>query len=232
MICCASRPRGTDRFPRGGTTPRGSDIVSRMLETIIHSKGLMAYLLVFGLLLASALGFPVPEDISLITGGILIHLHHANAWIMALVCYCGILVGDLLIYRIGWVTGPRLFRRKGFRRLVTSSRLKSIRRNIEERTFITILVARHLFYLRTVTFLVCGAVRVSPTKFIIADSIAALITTPVMLGLGFLFAEHYQLLLAYIEQVKLLLLLIGIAVLAFLGYRFIKQKRNAPSQSK
>ncbi len=195
-----------------------------MLDTLINSQGMMAYLLVFALLLASAFGFPVPEDISLITGGILIHLQNANLWIMALVCYSGILIGDLIIYRIGWVTGPRLFRRKGFRRLVTSSRLKAIRLNIERRTFLTILIARHLFYLRTVTFLVCGAVRVSPPRFVVADAVAALVTTPLMLGLGYLFAEHYEVLLMYLKQVKTLLVIVGGCVLVYFALRYFRAK--------
>ncbi len=188
----------------------------------------MAYLLVFALLIVGAFGFPMPEDISLITGGILIHLQHANLWIMAVVCYLGILIGDLVIYRIGWVTGPRLFRRKAFRRLVTSSRLKAIRHNIERRTFFTILIARHLFYLRTVTFLVCGAVRVSPSRFMVADAIAALITTPLMLGLGYLFAEHYEALLVYVKQVKISLVIAGILGLFYFTFRYFKIKRRSP----
>ncbi len=197
-----------------------------MLDTLINSQGMMAYLLVFALLLASAFGFPMPEDLSLITGGILIHLRHANLWIMGIVCYSGILIGDLVIYRIGWVTGPRLFRRKGFRRLVTSSRLKAIRRNIERRTFLTILIARHLFYLRTVTFLVCGAVRVSPPRFVVADAVAALITTPLMLGLGYLFAEHYEALLVYVKQVKISLVIAGVLGLLYLSFRYLKAKQR------
>jgi threonine/homoserine/homoserine lactone efflux protein len=45
-----------------------------------------------------------------------------------------------------------------------------------------------------------------------------------MLGLGVFFAEHYQTLLAYIGQVKLFLLVAGIAVLAFIGYRCMRHK--------
>lgn len=198
-----------------------------MLDSLINSQGMIAYLLVFALLLASAFGFPMPEDLSLITGGILIHLQQANLWIMGVVCYSGILIGDLLIYRIGWIAGPRLFRRKGFRRLVTSSRLKAIRHNIERRTFVTILIARHLFYLRTVTFLVCGAVRVSPPRFVVADAVAALVTTPLMLGLGYLFAEHYEALLVYVKQVKISLVIAGVLVILYLSYRYLKARQRS-----
>jgi membrane protein DedA with SNARE-associated domain len=191
-----------------------------MLNSLLATHGLLAYASIFGVLVASAFGFPVPEDLSLIAGGILVHLGQANPFIMALVCYLGILLGDLIIYRIGWISGPSLFRKRGFRRHLTSSRLKTIRRNLEERTFVTILIARHLFYLRTATFLVCGAVRVAPARFIIADAIAALITAPLMLCLGFLFAEHHEVLLDYVKQVKSYLVIGGLALAGYLVWRY------------
>jgi membrane protein DedA with SNARE-associated domain len=109
---------------------------------------------------------------------------------------------------------------------VTSSRLRVVRANIERRTFLTILIARHLFYLRTVTFLVCGAVRVSPARFIGADAIAALITTPLMLSIGYLFAEHYEALFLYVKQVKTSLVIAGVISFLYLALRYVRAKRR------
>jgi len=144
------------------------------------------------------------------------------------VCYLGIIAGDLIIYRVGWITGPRLFRKRWFKRFLTSTRLQTLRSNLEKRTFLTIVIARHLFYLRTATFLVCGAVRVSFSRFLIADAIAALITTPVMLGLGYLFGEHYDHLMAWMREIKIALVVLGLATALYLYWRF---KRNAESES-
>jgi membrane protein DedA with SNARE-associated domain len=73
-----------------------------------------------------------------------------------------------------------------------------------------------------VTFLVCGAVRVSFSRFLIADALAALITTPLMLGLGYVCAEHYQHVLQLIREIKLLLVVIGLCIAVYLYFRFVR----------
>ena len=192
-----------------------------MLDTLMNAHGLAAYLLILAVLLGSAFGLPVPEDLSLIIAGVLVASDNATLWIMVLVCYFGILAGDLIIYRVGWMAGPRLFRKRWFKRYLTSTKLQTLRANLERKTFFTIFLARHLFYLRTVTFLVCGAVRVSFPRFLLADALAALITTPLMLGLGYLFAEHYEHLIGLVKQVKLALVALGIVGALYLYRRFI-----------
>lgn len=191
-----------------------------MLDALLASHGLAAYLLIIATLLGSAFGLPFPEDLSLIIAGVLVASENAELWLMAITCYFGIIVGDLIIYRLGWMTGPRILRKRWVKRYMTSSKLQGLRANLERRTFITIFIARHLFYLRTITFLVCGAVRVSFTRFLLADAAAALITTPIMLGVGYLFGQHFDHIVAVIKQIKLLLVLAGIGGAIYLYFRF------------
>jgi len=197
-----------------------------MLDFILNSQGVGAYLVVFVLLLAGAFGLPMPEDIALIGAGFLVHFQRADALVMALVCYVGIVLGDVVIYRIGYIAGPTLFRKRWFRKYVTSARLEWIRSDLERRTFVTIFAARHLFYLRTATFLVCGAVRIQFPRFLVSDLIAASITTPLMLFIGYLFAEHSDQLWVWVKQVKTFLLLFGLLLLAAVGYRFRWRKES------
>ncbi len=197
-----------------------------MLDYILHSQGIGAYLVVFTLLLAGAFGLPMPEDIALIGAGILVHLQRADALYMALVCYTGIVLGDVVIYRIGYVAGPTLFRKRWFRKYVTSTRLDWIRSNLERRTFATIVVARHLFYLRTATFLVCGAVRIQFPRFLVADLVAALITAPLMLTIGYFSAEHSDQVWVWVKQVKTFLVIAGLLLLVVVGYRFRWRKES------
>lgn len=196
-----------------------------MLEFILNSHGVVAYLLVFAVLLISSLGAPIPEDLTLIVAGIISHLDQVHTVLMALVCYAGILLGDLIIYRIGWLAGPALFRKKFFRRHLTTHRLQLLRENLERRTILTIFVARHLFYIRTATFLLCGAVRISFYRFVLIDACAALVTVPIMMGIGYLFAHNYQSIIAAIQQIKYLLVVVGIIVFALLIVRYRRAHR-------
>lgn len=198
-----------------------------MVDLILSSHGLVAYLVVFGILVASSLGLPVPEDLTLIVAGIISNLEQVNVWLMAVICYLGILAGDLLIYRVGWLAGPALFRKKWFRRHLTTRRLHLIRENLHKRTILTILVARHLFYIRTATFLMCGAVRLPFARFFLIDACAALITVPIMMGLGYLFANNYQLIMAYMRQIKIGLVIVGLIALVYVIIRYRRKSTDA-----
>jgi membrane protein DedA with SNARE-associated domain len=194
-----------------------------MIDAVLLSKGALSYLFVFLMLLAGAFGLPMPEDLALITGGILVSTGQSSLTLMALVCYAGVIVGDLIIYRVGWLAGPAILRRRWARRYFTASKIRSLRQNLEKQTFLTILLARHLFYLRTATFLFCGAVRISFTRFLIADAIAAVITVPLMVGIGVICGEHYREILAGVNQVKEA---IGAAALLAIGYLYLRHRRR------
>jgi membrane protein DedA with SNARE-associated domain len=195
-----------------------------MVDAVLLTQGFASYVLVFLMLLAGAVGLPMPEDIALITGGILVSSGQSNLLLMSLVCYTGIIAGDLIIYRIGWIAGPTILRKRWARRYFSVHRIRSLRGNLEKRTFLTIMVARHLFYLRTATFLFCGAVRVSFIRFIVADAIAALITTPLMLGIGYVCGEHYREILSTVNEVKELF---GLAVILIAGYLLLRSRSSS-----
>lgn len=202
-----------------------------MLDAVLNTHGLVAYLAVLACLLGGAFGLPVPEDLALITAGVLVHLEKAEPWLMLAVCYFGIVLGDLIIFRIGWMAGPALFRQRWVKRYMNSKKLHSIRVGLERKTFVTIVLARHLFYLRTATFLVCGSVRMSFSRFFLADAIAALITAPLMLGIGYVGAQNYDLLVGYVKQVKAALLAGGVIFLAFVIISFLRRRKRLEQEA-
>jgi membrane protein DedA with SNARE-associated domain len=197
-----------------------------MVDLILAANGLLAYILVFGALMAGSVGIPAPEDLTLIAAGVLCSLDQVNTIVMGITCYVGLVLGDLIIYRIGWLTGPTLFRKKWFRRHISTKRLETMRTNLHKRTMLTILVARHLFYIRTATFLMCGAVRISFTRFLIMDAIAALITAPLMMGIGFIFAHNYESIVRWVRDLKFLLLALGIFAALFIYRRYRRSKEE------
>ncbi|HYR54969.1 MAG TPA: DedA family protein, partial [Myxococcaceae bacterium] len=67
----------------------------------MQSEGVAAYLVIFGVLVACGLGVPLPEDISLVTGGFLAYLEVANLFVMMGVGFVGILCGDSVIFLAG-----------------------------------------------------------------------------------------------------------------------------------
>jgi membrane protein DedA with SNARE-associated domain len=202
-----------------------------MAEWLLGQDGLFLYVALLLMLLGGAIGLPIPEDLPLILAGVLAHAGRVNVELVALVCYVGVVVGDVAIFAIGRWLGPSLFQKRWFRSRFPASKIRRLRVNLERRSFLMILVARHLFYLRTATFLTCGAVRMSPYRFIAADALAALISLPLMIGIGYFAAEHVNALLEGVHNAKHIVALIGLVMIVALIYRRLRRVEEDTSAS-
>ena len=91
-----------------------------------------------------------------------------------------------------------------------------------------IFVARHLFYLRTVTFLTCGAVKMRFARFLVADAIAAFISVPIMMSLGYFAAEQAEDILNNARNITLWISAFAILIIAVLY--FIHKRKSADAK--
>jgi membrane protein DedA with SNARE-associated domain len=180
---------------------------------VMAQSGVTVYGSLALLLLGGVIGLPIPEDFPLILAGILIQLGKCDPLITFFVCYTTIVVGDVIIFTIGRWSGPSIFKLKWFSSRATKTKLKRVRVGIERRSILTVFLARHIFYIRTITFLSCGALNMSFARFLIADMIAALISVPLMLVVGYFAASHYDLAMQMINELKYLTLAAGLGIL-------------------
>ncbi len=188
------------------------------------------YLILFLLLIAGAIGFPIPEDLPLVLGGIVAHRGSVDPRLVVVISYAGVVLGDLIIFFIGRRLGPSVFEKKWFKGKISSRRLTVMRLKLEKRSLMMIFLARHLFYLRTATFLTCGAVGMKFSRFLVADLLAALVSVPLMVWLGYKFSVNYEDLLGFVEHAKVWsLLLIPILLVAFFYLRYRSKKRAKPT---
>jgi membrane protein DedA with SNARE-associated domain len=197
-----------------------------MNEWLLMQSAVVVYGVLFTLLLTGALGFP-PEDVTLILGGIVIHSGQGEPQIVFALCYIGTLLGDFFIYAVGRRFGPALYNKAWFKSRVRPGRIKLIKTALERRSFPMIFIARHLFYLRTVTFLTCGAVRMSFARFLVADCLSALVSVPLMLWIGFQASEHYDTVYNYLKRAKLFSLFLVVAALIAFGLYILYKKEEA-----
>jgi membrane protein DedA with SNARE-associated domain len=177
----------------------------------------ITYVGLFLALIGGALGLPIPEDAPLIAAGALSQVGTLDIRVAFLVCYAGILIGDTLIFFVGHKLGPSLFEKEWFKKRVPSSRIRLIRQKLSKRSLLTILIARHLFYLRTVTFLTCGAVGMRYSRFILSDALAALISAPVMLAVGYFASEHFD---SLVKNGHIILGVLAFGLLCYYGNKY------------
>ena len=167
-----------------------------MLPDLTHlissDNSLLLHAAVFGALLLGGFGLPIPEDLPVLLAGIVAAKGAVPLLSISLVCYIGVVIADLMIYGIGYKLGPRLVSygtKSPFLPSITAERVEQIRLRLRERQFLCIFLGRHLFPLRSVTFLSAGALRIPFMEFLISDLLAALISVTVMVGLGYWLGE-------------------------------------------
>ncbi|NBW82535.1 DedA family protein [bacterium] len=179
------------------------------------------YFAVFGVLMACGFGLPIPEDISLVAGGIISGLHYTNVHTMFFVGLAGVLVGDGVVFTTGRLLGQRAFSLPLIRRLMTPERYARVQGKFARHGSWVVFAARFMPGLRTPIFLTAGATRqVSFLRFFMLDGLAAVISVPIWVYLGYLGADNREWLVQMVKRgqtatLAILALVLGTALVAF-----------------
>lgn len=194
------------------------------LVTIFTDYG---YWAVFGVLLACGFGLPIPEDISLVAGGIISGLHYTHVHTMFLVGMAGVLVGDGVVFTAGRFWGQKVFSLPLVRRFMTPERYAQVQSKFAKHGNWVVFAARFMPGLRTPIFLTAGATRqVSFARFFLLDGLAALISVPVWVYLGYLGADNREWLLHMIKRGQAATFVILALIILAAVTIFYVRKRN------
>lgn len=185
------------------------------------------YWAVFGVLLACGFGLPIPEDITLVAGGIISGLQFTHLHTMMFVGMAGVLIGDGIVFTTGRALGQRAFSLPLIRRIMTPERYALVQTKFARHGRWVVFVARFMPGLRTPIFLTAGATRqVSFLQFFLLDGCAALISVPIWIYLGYLGADNREWLMHMIKRGQTVTFsALGLILLAALIIFFIR-KRN------
>lgn len=207
-----------------------------VLQALVDFFSSYGYAAVFLVLVACGFGVPIPEDVTLVSGGVISGLGYTNEHVMFFVGMAGVLVGDGVVFTAGRVFGARILANRWVARLVTPSRFNAIQDKFQRYGLWLLFAARFMPGLRTAVFLTAGITgKVPAWKFLLADGSAALISVPVWVYLGFWGANRREELLQWIKRGQdSLLLFIALAALVGGIVWYIQRKyltRLAPTDS-
>lgn len=146
----------------------------------------------FFLLLLCGLGLPIPEDIVLLAAGALTVLD-GRSWIEAsAVMYAGVMLGDTMIFLAGRFLGQRLMATRWFQRYFSPAKQARVEAQFERFGSMVLFVGRFLPGLRAPIFFTAGSLRTRYLKFFFFDGLAALISVPFFIWLGYWIWSHFQ----------------------------------------
>lgn len=203
------------------------DWIISLLERLTP-YGTYSYAIMFGILIACGFGLPMPEDIVLVTGGILASRDVTSFGFTFIVCMAGVLIGDGTIYFIGRRAGPRLRSTRFFRFLVSEEREKKVMSWFANYGDKVIFFARFAPGLRMPLFLTSGIYQVPAWKFFTLDGFAAVISVPVWIWVGYFFGKNLEVLESKIHQFQTgIYAILAVLLVGFVAAWYIKKRLKA-----
>lgn len=199
-----------------------------LLEKLIAFFAENGYVAVFMALLLCGAGLPLPEDITLIAGGVIAGLGYVNVHVMFGVSMLGVLFGDAVMFLLGHHYGVHLLKWRLVARLLTAERYAMVQRKFERYGNRMLFFARFLPGMRTAMFISAGVShRVSFVRFLLLDGAAALISVPIWVYLGYFGADNRAWLSMWIKRGQAGLWGIGGLVLLAVLLWWWRRKRAA-----
>jgi membrane protein DedA with SNARE-associated domain len=196
------------------------DLLERLITIFAHN----GYVAVFTALLLCGAGIPIPEDITLVAGGVIAGMGYANVHVMAVVTIAGVMIGDAAMFGLGHHFGEHMLRWRPIALLMPPRRYAKMQEKFERYGNRLMFFARFLPGMRTAVYITAGATRrVTFTRFLMLDGLAALISVPFWVYLGYFGANRREWLGMWIRRGQSSLWVLGgvvvITVLALWWYR-------------
>ncbi|QDU68663.1 DedA family protein [Engelhardtia mirabilis] len=185
------------------------------------------YLGPFVVLVLCGFGLPLPEELSLIGAGLLIHEGH-DYWTMLVVCLAGVLLGDAVPYTVGRVWGPEALRLRFVRRLIHPRRFRRLERRFQAHRNWAIFSCRFFPGLRWPSYFLAGSMRMKVGHWLTLDAAGALIQVPVALYLGLLFGQNVERLRSELETFQI----VAAAVVFVVVIAYLIRRRHRRGRAK
>lgn len=187
---------------------------------------------VIALLLLGGIGFPVPEDIPILLGGVAASKEIITPQMIFLTSYVGVLAADQIVFFIGFFFGKKLIAagtKSKFFPQITEARVEEVREGLRKRRLLFIFMGRHLFPIRSVTFITAGALHVPWIEFFIADALAAFVSVSLMTALGYYLGSQItpEILHHIAHEARIYILVLATLIIIGLLIRQQRKKKSA-----
>lgn len=217
-------------------------MLEHLVEMVGGSSLQVGYAFVFVALVLCGFGLPMPEDIVLVAGGVLAWmssplevasvrgmLHDEGLIGMVVVGLLGILAGDSVIFWAGRRFGHRVADFKPLRRIVTPEKLEKVEKLMRRRGNVVVVLARYLPGIRAPTYFTAGHARLPYWEFLLFDGVAASVSAPVWVCLGFWFGSDIESAARQAQRFSHYILTGMAVVVLLLALRWLRSRRLRPA---
>jgi membrane protein DedA with SNARE-associated domain len=240
------------RLARSGlaaATTKPSLLVTVVMTALAH----FTYVALFLILVIAGTGVPIPEDVPLIFSGYMCNHEHSPIrniprfvdldgdgikealprriphlyWMIA-AGMAGVLAGDSIVFSIGRKgIESNNFVARHLRKVMHSKRREKVERHFAKHGNATIFVGRFMPGFRSIIFAFAGLSKMSYVRFLLIDGLAAGISVPVFVYIGYRFAANIDWLFGRIDQIKHIVLPVVLVLAAGAVVMFVVRRRRA-----
>ena len=146
-------------------------------------------LVMLGLLIAG-FGVPIPEDVMLVTAGVLVARGECTFVEALLACALCVFVGDTSIFLLARKYGHGLLEVRPFRWVFTEERKQRTLELFQRHGHVIVFMGRHMAGLRMPIFAMAGIYGVKLRTFWMYDGLGLLVSAPAVIGIGYYFAKN------------------------------------------
>ena len=203
----------------------------------------LVYALVVGLMFASSFGFPLPEEVTIVSASLTAFMANhptrypppyegaigVNSITLALICVLSVFISDYVIYWIGSYFGDKLIRHPRWKKKFEGKSFQRVQKWIHDYGTLAPCIFRFTPGLRFPGHMMCGAIGLPRWKFILVVGLAAAITVPTQVILISIYGEVILNLLSKIKLIAIAGAVIATLVFVFMKWRSSRKSDQANS---
>ena len=198
-----------------------------MLDGILNPG---SYLGIIIFLILTGCGLPIPEEVPIIAAGVFSAQGELIPWLAFVCCIIGAVLGDCVMYAIGYHFGHGLLRdHPWFAHLLHAEREAKFEEMIRKHGLKVLFLARFMVGVRSPVYLSVGILRVSFRRFLLTDLLCATVVIGLFFSLSYVYGEHIA---EFIRSFGLLItgvFVVSASVFALVMY--IRKRRQANANS-
>lgn len=188
---------------------------------------------------ASSFGFPVPEEVVLVSSGLVAYMANhpekfpppypgaegVDVYTLSLVCFLAVFLSDFLVFCIGKFFGARIIKTKFFQKQIAGKGFDVINSWFQKYGGWACGIFRFTPGLRFPGHLSCGFLGIPFWKFTLIDGFAALISVPTQV---YFVSQYGEVILDKLVEFKMILFgVLGVVFIVWLMRKFFSKKNPA-----
>jgi len=186
----------------------------------------ISYLGIILVLVLTGSGLPLPEEVPIIAAGVASSVGTLDPWWAFLSCLVGALLGDTVLYTIGYHFGRSLVtRHPRFAHLLHAEYEAKIEEMIRRHGLKVFFLARFMVGIRAPVYFTAGVLRMSFRRFLLIDAFCATCVVGLFFGLSYAYGERVT---DWIRdsEIGLTVLVAGVAVCVLCVFLWRRYRRG------